>query len=36
MGVQVNRKTTNVLAAIAAAIILALNIFLLYSTFSGG
>jgi manganese transport protein len=36
MGVLVNRGITKVLAAAAAAVIVALNIYLLYSTFAGG
>jgi manganese transport protein len=36
MGVLVNQPITNVLASIAAAIIIVLNIFLLYSIFTGG
>lgn len=36
MGVLVNQPITNVLATIAAAIIIVLNIYLLYSTFTGG
>lgn len=36
MGVLVNRKITTILASGVAAIILALNVYLLYSTFIGG
>jgi manganese transport protein len=36
MGVLVNRTVTKVLAVAAAAVILALNVYLLYSTFAGG
>jgi manganese transport protein len=36
MGVLVNRKVTTFLASGVAAIILALNVYLLYSTFFGG
>lgn len=36
MGVLVNHKITTILAVIAAALIIALNLFLLYQTFFGG
>ena len=35
MGVLVNRWLTNLLAGLCAVLILALNIFLIYQTFSG-
>jgi Mn2+/Fe2+ NRAMP family transporter len=35
MGVLVNRRVTTLLASLAAAIIVALNFFLLYQTFFG-
>ena len=36
MGVLVNKPVTNVLAVLAAALIVALNLYLLYQTFFGG
>ncbi len=36
MGVLVNKPLTNVLAVLAAALIVALNLYLLYQTFFGG
>jgi manganese transport protein len=36
MGVLVNRRSTTVLASLVAALIVALNLFLLYQTFFGG
>ncbi len=36
MGVLVNRKSTKILAICVAGIILALNVYLLYVTFTGG
>jgi manganese transport protein len=36
MGVLVNRKITTVIAWIVAALIVALNVFLLYETIGGG
>jgi manganese transport protein len=36
MGVLVNRRITTILASGVAGIILALNVYLLYSTFFGG
>jgi manganese transport protein len=36
MGVLVNRRTTSVMAVLAAALIVALNLYLLYQTFRGG
>jgi manganese transport protein len=36
MGVLVNRVHTQVLAALAAAVVVVLNVYLLYSTFAGG
>jgi len=36
MGVLVNRRFTTLLAGLVAAIIVVLNIYLLYQTFSGG
>ena len=36
MGVLVNHRVTTVVAAFVAALIIALNIFLLYKTFLGG
>ena len=35
MGALVNRRATTVLASIVAAMIIALNLFLLYETFFG-
>ena len=36
MGVLVNRRATTIIASIVAALIVALNIFLLYQTLFGG
>jgi manganese transport protein len=36
MGILVNRTATKVLASLAAAVIVALNVYLLYSVFAGG
>ena len=36
MGVLVNRRLTNVLSYIVAMLIIALNVYLLHSTLSGG
>jgi len=35
MGVLVNRRTTTIVASLMAAVIIALNLYLLYQTFFG-